>query len=532
MRKIREILRLKHSGRSQREIAGAVRASVGTVCEQLKRAKACGLTWQQAQQLSDAELEALLFRDASRSVCTERSEIDFKHLHHELHRSGVTLQLLWEEYQAGALTRAIGTKPYQYSHFCELYRAWRARLKPSMRRVHVAGERAFIDYSGKKLRLTDRMTGEAREVELFVMVLGASNYTFAEASQTQTLPDFVSSTIRGFEHFGGVPEAIVPDQLRSAVRGPDRYEPDINPTYLEMAQHYNVAVLPARPRRPKDKAKVETGVLIVQRWILARLRNRTFFELGELNHAVAELLEELNHRPFKKLQGTRESAFIELEKAVMRPLPAVRYELAERRVARVNIDYHVEYSGRYYSVPYTLVHAQVEVRATSAMVEVFAAVLPRSHGSQYAPGDRVATHARCYGRRGMAVTDALHRPAHHEEQVWPPERILGWASKFGPAVETVVAQMLGRYVIPEQGYRACLGLLRLAERVGAEKMNAACASALRVGMPGGPPRKYIEAILKRGLENESSTMNAARRTPLIHENVRGGDYYNTEETMN
>ncbi len=531
MRKIREVLRLSHSGRSQREIAIAISASVGTVWNQLQRAKAANITWEDAQQLTDEELNELLFAKGSTQP-SHRSPVNFARVHEELHRVGVTLQLLWAEYQESAVVRADGTKPYQYSQFCELYRTWRSHRKPSMRQVHVAGERAFIDYSGKKLRVTDRKTGQSREVELFVMVMGASNYTFAEASLTQRLADFVGSTIRGFEYFGGVPQGIVPDQLRSAIRGTDRYEPDVNPTYLEMAQHYDVAVFPARPRKPKDKAKVEAAVLVAQRWILARLRNRTFFELSELNEAIAELVEDMNNRPFSKLCGTRKSAFDELDKPAMRPLPQVRYELSERRLARVNIDYHVEFDGRYYSVPYPLVHARVEVRATSSVVELYLTQAPsRGPHCGHAVGTRVASHPRSFARRGTAVTVQSHRPEHHRDQVWPPERMVSWASKFGPAVATVVEQMLARYVIAEQGYRACLGLLRLAERVGASRINAACERALRVGIVGGPSRKYIEAILKNGLDQESPTAKAVRNAPLTHENVRGGDYYDKEETM-
>lgn len=518
MRKIREILRLKHSGRTQREIASSVAVAVGTINGHLQRAQQAGLTWETAQSMTDAEVEAALFRDGGRNEGAARAPIDYAHVHAELSRPGVTLQLLWFEYQESVAARGDGTKPYQYSQFCDLYATWRVRLKPSMRRVHRAGEKAFVDYSGKKLRLTNAATGELIDVELFVMVLGASNYTYAEATLSQTLPDFVSATIRGFEFFGAVPEVVVPDQLRSAVKGPDRYEPDINATYLEMAQHYGVTVIPARPRRPKDKAKVETAVLIVQRWIVAKLRNRTFFELDELNRAVAELLEELNLKPFQKLDGCRASAFEKLERPVMQALPPVRYELAERRKARVNIDYHIAYDGRYYSVPHQLVHQGVEVRATGGTIEVFLS------------GERVASHRRCYAPRGAAVTDPSHRPANHRDQVWPPERLIGWGAKYGPAVATVVERMLQRYVNPEQGYRACLGLMRTAEKYGSARMNAACERALSAGTIGGPNRRSIEVILKRGLDLQPSA-TPTRSAPLQHENVRGGDYYDRKETV-
>lgn len=520
MRKIREVLRLKARGRSQREIASSVCVATGTVSGYLQRAREVGLTWERAEAMTDAEVNRALFpASVERNVAATRAPIDFAHVHGELGRTGVTLQLLWAEYQEGASARGDGSKPYQYSQFCELYGAWRVRLRPSMRRVHRAGEKAFLDYSGKKPRIVDATTGEVHEVELFVMVLGASNYTYAEATRTQSLPDFVGATIRGFEFFGGVPEVVVPDQLRSAVSGPDRYEPDINATYLEMAQHYGVTVIPARPRRPRDKAKVEGGVLVVQRWIVARLRHRTFFSLNELNQAIWELLGELNDKPFQKLEGSRSSAFEKLDRPVLRALPRLRYELAERRKARVNIDYHVEHDKRLYSVPHPLVHEHVEVRATAGVVEIF-------HN-----GERVAHHTRSYGPRGTAVTDPAHRPQHHRELKWQPEQLINWGSKYGPSVARVLEQTLERYVNPEQGYRACLGLLRTAKKYGGARMNAACERALRVGAVGGPRRKYIEAILKRGLDQQTQSAPGARSAPLAHENVRGGEYYDKKEIV-
>ena len=519
MRKIREALRLHEAcGRSQREIASSLSTAVGTICGYLKRAKAAGVTWERVQSMTDTEVEAALFRDAGRNQAARRATIDYAHVHHELHKSTATLELLWSEYQEGIAARGGGLKPYQYSQFCELYGAWRVRLKPSMRRVHRAGEKAFLDYSGKKPKVFDSATGEAREVELFVMVLGASNYTYADATLTQSLRDFVGSTIRGFEHFGGVPELIVPDQLRSAVKGPDRYEPDINATYLEMAQHYGVSVMPARPRKPKDKAKVEGAVLIVQRWVLARLRRRRFFSLDDLNQAISELLEELNAKPFQKLEGCRSSAFEKLDRPALRALPPLRYEFADRRDVGVNIDYHVEFDKRYYSVHHLRIHQRVEVRATAAVVEIFYDT------------ERIASHRRSYGPIGTAVTDQAHRPENHRDQVWPPERLIAWAAKLGPAVATVVEQMLARYVHAEQGYRACLGLMRTSDRYGAARVNAACARALSAGMPGGPKRQYIETILKNGLDLQPQTISPTRGSVVQHENVRGADYYDRKET--
>ncbi|MBK7581922.1 MAG: IS21 family transposase [Myxococcales bacterium] len=518
MRKVRETLRLTDAGRSQREVAASLAIATGTVAGYLQRAREAGLTWERAEAMTDEAVEALLFRYLGHNEPAARAVIDFAHLHRELSRTGVTLQLLWEEYHAAATGCGESRLPYRYSQFCELYGAWRSKLSPTMRQVHRAGEKAFLDYSGKP-HIVDPQTGEEHEVELFVMVLGASNYTFSEATLTQKIADFVGSTIRGLEYFGASPEVLVPDQLRSAVRGPDRYDPLINETYLDFARHYELAVIPARPRKPRDKAKVEAAVLLAQRWIVARLRNSKFFSLSELNEAIADLLEDLNARPFKRLEGCRRSAFESIDLPAMRPLPALRYELRERRKVGVNIDYHVEFDFRHYSVSHTLIGQQVEVRATASIVEIF-----RNN-------ERIASHPRSYGRRGTPVTCDAHRPLQHEHRTWPPERMLEWASTFGPAVATVVERTLAQYVHPDQGYRACLGLLRVAQKHGAERMDAACALALTASISRAPHRKYIEAILRQGLDREQRSPAATRAAPLEHDNVRGGEYYDRKEIV-
>ena len=380
-----------------------------------------------------------------------------------------------------------------------------------MRRTHRAGEKAFVDYSGKKAEIVDLMTGEVTEVELFVMVLGASNYTYAEATRTQRLADFVGSNVRAFDYFRCMPEILVPDQLRSAVSGPHRYDPDINPTYLEMAQHYGLAIIPARARKPKDKAKVEAGVLLVQRWILACLRNRTFFSLEELNVAIADLLERLNTRPFQKLEGCRRSAFETIDRPAMRPLPATRYVLAEWKGAKVDIDYHVSYDERLYSVPYAMVGAPVEVRATAMTVEI----LHR--------GERVVAHRRSYGPKGTATTLEEHRPKSHRDYgAWPPSRIISWAATVGPATACVAERILADRPHPEQGYRSCRALIRTAKQYGASRTEAACARAMAIG---NPTRKSVEAILKSGLDRVPLTEEPANTNIGRHENIRGGDYY-------
>ena len=516
MRKIREVLRLKNELKlSNRQIAAAADISRETIRKYLARAKAVGMTWEVAEGFSDAEVEVLLFEQIGRNEPSVRAPIDFDWVHMELRRAGVTRQLLWAEYQEAVAAKDSKRKPYQYSQFCDLYEAYRAKLQPSMRQVHRAGEKAFIDFSGKRPRIVDATTGQTTEVELFVMVLGASNYTYAEATRTQRLGDFVSATVRGLEYFGAVPEILMPDNLKSAVRKADRMKPDINATYAEVAQHYGTAVVPARPLKPKDKAKVEGGVLIAQRWILACLRNRRFFSLEELNGAIWELVEKLNTKPFQKLEGCRRSAFEKIDRPAMKRLPPRRYEIGAWKLdVGVNIDYHLEYDHHYYSVPCALVNARVDVRATATVVEVW------HHG------ERVASHERSHGPKGTAVTATEHRPRSHREWGnWPPERLVGWGQRTGPNTAGVIAAILAAAGHPEGGRRACLGLMRMGERYGAERLEAACARALGIN---NPKYKSVEAILKAGLDKVHPPADVQAPT-VTHDNIRGGAYFDRDE---
>lgn len=515
MRRIREVLRLKNECRlSHRQISASTGMSKGSVSDYLRRAGEAGVTWEQACELDDAELERRLFHDDGRNPPPERAPIDLAWVRQEMRKPGVTLQLVWTEYREAVLARGDRLHPYGYSQFCELYRRYEEKVDVVMRQTHRAGEKLFVDYSGKGLAIWDRETGERIEVQLYVAVLGASNYTYVEATRTQQLADFVMSTIRALEYFGAVPEIVVPDQMRSAVSGPHRHDPVLNPTYAEMAAHYGMAVIPARPGKPRDKAKVEGGVLIAQRWIVACLRGRKFYSLDALNEAIAELLERLNTRPFAKLEGCRRSLFEQLERPAMRPLPATRYPLAMWKRARVNIDYHVEYDHRLYSVPHTLVGKQVEVRATSATIELLHA------------GRRVASHARSYGPKGTAVTDPAHRPKSHQAYGdWPPSRVLGWAEKIGPNVAEVVRKILEARPHPEMGYRSCLALLKDARRHDATRVDAACARALAIG---SPTRQSVLAILRRGLDRVA-VEPPPHKPPVSHELIRGGGYYDQKE---
>jgi transposase len=515
MRRIREVLRLKYEcGLSHRNVSASTGMSKGSVSDYLRRADEAGLTWELARELDDAELERRLFRAIGCNEPPDRAPVDFAWVRQEMRKTGVTLQLVWSEYREAVVSSGGAQRPYGYSQFCELYRRFEEKVDVVMRQEHRAGEKLFIDYSGKRPVIWNRETGEAEEVELYVAVLGASNYTYAEATRTQQLADFVMSTIRALEYFGAVPEILVPDQLRSAVSGPHRHDPVLNPTYAEMAAHYGTVVIPARPGKPRDKAKVEGGVLIAQRWILACLRNRKFYSLDELNEAIAELLERLNTRPFIKLSGCRRSVFEALERPVMRPLPVTRYPLATWKSARVNIDYHVEYDGRFYSVPNQLVGKTVELRVTTATVEILHA------------GRRVFSHARSFGPKGTTVTDPSHRPRSHQQYGdWPPSRVIGWAENLGPNVAAVVRKILAAKPHPEMGYRSCLALLADVKRYDVGRVDAACRRALEIG---APTRQSVLAILRRGLDRVA-VEPPPTRPPVPHELIRGGEYYDKKE---
>jgi transposase len=502
MRKTREILRQKwHLGRSHREVAVSVGVSAGAVGSAAERATAAGLDWAGVEALADDELEARLY--PSVAVAAARPLPDFAKVHAERKRPGVTLELLHLEY----LEREPGG--YRYSQYCEHYRVWLKRHHLTMRQEHRAGEKQFVDYSGKKPWIVEG--GERVEVELFVAVLGASNYTYAEATRTQRGPDWLASHVRAFEFFGGVAGAVIPDQLKSGVTHPCRYEPGIQRTYEEMAQHYGTTVLPARPAKSRDKAKVEVAVQIAQRWILARLRNQTFFTLDELNARIWELLEELNDRRMRVYGESRRALFERIERPVLRSLPKERFVYGEWETARVNIDYHIEIDHHYYSAPHSLVHEHVDARVTATTVELF-------YNNR-----RIATHARSYAR-AKHTTIPAHMPLLHQKHLeWTPSRIVHWAQTIGPSTARLATAILADRPHPEHGYRSCLGILRLGKRYGDERLEAACARAVAVGA-----RSYrqVDAILKNGLDRVPVEQSMEPEPPqAAHENVRGSDYY-------
>lgn len=517
MHKIREILRLHLAAKQQlRAIGLSVGASPSTVHKHIARANEVGLVdWNAISALSDGELRLMLFPQGNRSTTTgyAREPVDLGYVHTELRRTGVTLLLLWQEYVQRTENGQL--KPYSYSQYCDLYSEYRKSLRRSMRQIHRAGERCFIDYSGKKPTIVDAKTGEVRMVELFVIVLGASNYTYAEASFTQELPNFCMSVIRGLEFFRGVPEVLVPDQLRSAVRGPCRYDPDTNRTFHELAVHYGTTVLPARPRKPKDKAKVETAVLIAQRWIIAKIRNETFYSLGELNVRISQLVTELNDKKFQKLDGTRRSLFESLDRPALKPLPERRLDLGDWKKGKVHIDGHVALNERFYSAPSRYIGESVEVRSTPSLVEI------------YADGERIASHARSYGPKGTMISVLEHLPSSHQAMNGlSPERMIAWGATHGTAVGQAVERLLNTYPRPEFGFRPALGIIRLAERYGSGALNSACIQALKLSKTA-PRRRLLEALLKA--EKGVDSRMQSTRTLGMHEHIRGADYFVTEQ---
>lgn len=504
MRYIKEILRLKHqNGLSVREIAGSCGQAASTVGDYLQRAEAAGVGWPLADGLTDEEImERLLPRPQTEQKPSAKIQPDWPGIHEQLRRKGVTLQLLWREY------RQAHPEGYQRSQFCQLYRDWAKTLEPVMRQVHSPGEKLFVDWAGLKVPI-HQGDGTVGEASLFVAVLGFSNKTYVEAFAGERLEHWISGHCHALAYFGGVPRAVVPDNPKTAVVRPCRYEPVLHQSYLEMATHYGTVILPARVRKPRDKAKVETGVQIAERQILAPLRDQRFFSVSELNEAIRPRLENLNIQPFQKLAGSRQHWFESREKQTLLPLPELPFELATWSKATVNIDYHATVDYHFYSVPYPLIHQELEVRLTATTVEFFQR------------GKRVAAHVRSF-RRGQFTTVDEHRPKSHQRYLeWTPGRLIDWARKTGPQCAQVVENILRSKPHPEQGFRSCLGIIRLGKGVGAERLEAACARALRLGICS---YQSIKSILENGLDRQACEPDAPLQSP-VHENVRGQAYY-------
>lgn len=503
MRKIREILRLYYELKlGKKQIAKACSVSSSTVVEYVRKAEAAGLNWPMPEHLDDTAIEALLFPSETPKL-TDRPLPAMSELRKELQTKGVTLMLLWHEYKERC------PEGYQYSQFCEHYRRWSKTLDLSLRQEYRAGEKMFVDFAGKTIPIVNRYTGEITEAEIFVAVLGASNYTYAEAVASQNLPSWIGSHTRAFEYYGGVPTLVILDNLKSGVTKACRYEPELNPTYQEMCQYYRTVAMPARAGKPRDKAKVEAGVLVVTRWITAALRHRTFFSLTELNAAIRELLEKLNARKFRKLDCSRKELFASTDKPALKPLPPIKYEYAEWKRARVNVDYHIEVEGHFYSAPYQLVGQQVDVRITAGAIGIMF------------KAKRIASHSRSY-HKGKFTTTTEHMPKSHQGyKEWTPSRLISWAEKAGPGTAKLIETIMTTRPHPQQGFRSCLGIMGLGKKYSNERLEAAAQRAIAIKAYS---YRSISSILESGLD-KVATETKEVMPAIEHDNIRGQQYF-------
>ena len=507
MRKLREVLRLKSSTElSVRQISACLGLPRSTVHDYIDRVKVSGLTAKQAYALSDSELSKRLFPKADGA--TNSVAIDFEWIHQELKKKGVTLKLLWLEYKES------NQNGLMYSQFCVHYRRWKERCDLSMRQTHQAGERLFVDYAGQTVPVIDPKTSQTSQASIFVAVLGASNYTYAEASPDQSSRSWIASHQNALAYIGGVPQLVVPDNLKAGVVQADRYEPVLNRSYEELASHYRFAVLPARVRRPKDKAKVEVGVQLVERWILACLRHETFFSIEELNRRIRTLLDRLNDRPFSKINGTRRSHFEAYEKNALRPLPSKQYEFAQWSQQKLAKDYHILIDHHHYSVPHKYVGDQVEMRLTDSAVEI------------YANQNRIAAHIRSY-EAGGNTTQRAHMPANHREYArWDHDSLMDWASNVGWATRAWMQALFDRYPQVQLAIRSAVGLTRLAHQYESSRLEAACLRAVHVG---GIRLSSVRSILDSGLDRQPLPKEDIKLVPIKHTNIRGSAYFGTND---
>jgi transposase len=505
MRKIREVLRLTHAlGMSRRLVGEATGIGKTAVGEYVRRAAVAGQGWPIPDEIDDAELERRLFPPPDAASSTSRTEPDWSYNHAELKRRGVTLALLWQEY------RAEHAQGYAYSWFCERYSDWRKRISPTMRQTHLAGDKLFVDWAGDTMPVFDPITGEEYCTHIFIAALGASNYTYAEARWTETLPDWIGAHVNAFTAIGGVSKALVPDNLKAGITKPSRYEPGINRTYQDLADHYGCVVLPARVMKPRDKAKVEVAVQIVQRFVLAKLRHRRFFSLAELNAAIRDCVAAINAKVMRHVGKSRNELLETIDRPALNALPTTPYSYAEWKRARVAPDYHIEVADHYYSVPSKLIRELVEARITSATVEIF-------H-----KGQRIASHAFSPVRNGH-TTITEHMPsAHRRYAEWTPAKMMSEAALIGPAAIALVEAIMKAKPHPEQGFRSCLGIISLVRTYGSERVEAASRRGNDIG---ATTYGSIKSILQNGLDKAYANSKAPDGPPIRHANIRGRGYY-------
>ena len=513
IKKALEILRLKFLLKlSNRAIGGIVHVSPSSISRYTAPIIQRSLDWEQLEKMEYAAIADLLITKKQHVSDQDLIKLDFNMIHQELKKKTVTLQLLWEEHR-----ETYQEKAYGRTKFFKMYRDWLKKTKVTMRQDHKAGDKLFIDYAGSTVSIVDGQSGEIREAQIFIAVMGASSYTFSEAVWSQKMQDWIGSHVRAFTFFQGVAALLVPDNLRSCTTKACRYEPVINDTYLAMAKHYNTAILPARPVKPRDKAKAEAGVQLVGRWILARLRHQKFFSLLALNQAISRLLVDLNAKPFQKLKGSRLSLFEAIDKPALKPLPDKPYEYTEFKKAQLGLDYHVEVDGHYYSAPYELAHEMVELRITEKVIEIL-------HKNT-----RVASHVRSY-RKGSHTTITEHMPKKHQKHMqWTPGRFLNWANTIGPKTFDLTKRLIEKKDHPEQAYRACLGLLNLVRQYGSERLEAACQRAIHYRVF---TRRSVAEILKTGLDRLPLDQKTPKKTNDSHKNIRGPHYFSSIKEEN
>ncbi len=503
MAKFREMVRLHELGHNQSSIAQSCGVARSTVQDYVRRAVAKGLSYEQLSQMSDSQALALLGK-GNRQVPAKTETIDFAQVAVELQRKGVTLALLWQE----GLDK--GEWQLSYGGFCRRYNRWRAQHKLSMRQVYQGGEKLFVDYCGLTVPVTQPDTGEVVQAQIFVTCLGASNYTYAEATPTQELAHWIGSHERAFAFFGGVPRVVVPDNLKSGVTDPCRYEPGINRTYQELAHHYGVAVIPARPKKPRDKAKVEKAVQEVERQILAPLRHERFTSFAELNGAIAARLSDLNERVMQSYGLSRQALFEQVDKPALQPLPVQEFVLGQWKRAKVNLDYHIEVEGHYYSVPYHLVRCSVDVKVSENLVEIF-----YEH-------QRIACHPRSRVRYRHTTLPAHMPPEHWAYKAQSKEGFLSWAERIGPQTQAQVQAIFASKEHEEQAFRTLTGVQRLAQQYGKDRLEAACQTANGLGLVG---LQRLRSLLQNRLEQAPLCAQLPAIAPIEHANLRGAQYY-------
>ena len=507
MRKIREILRLKYEkGISKNKAADICHMARSTVQEYVRRFEISDLAWPLPDDISDEELESKLYSKDQTAKKSNKAPLDYTYLMQELRKPNMTIEVLWSEYKEAD---PLG---YNYSYFCQLLRAHQKKCRYSMRQIHKGGEKTFVDF-GTGLDIIDPQTGEKVSTKLFISTWGASNYLFVKAVLHEDLPSWIKINVDALNYFGCCSHVMVPDNLKAAVTKACRYEPQLNPTYLEFAQHYSTTIIPARPRKPKDKSKAENSVKLAKRWILARLRNHIFTSLTQLNDAIAELLESFNHRIMKKTGKSRKELFELLDKPHAITLPDQAYVYADWKWATVNINYHINYDQHDYSVPYHLgTGTKIAIRATATTVEIY----QQSHRMS----KRLCSHLRSYRQHGYTTVAEHMPPSHRQYLEWTPERILSWAGKIGPQVKAVVEKVMQRPVHKEQSYKSCLGIIRLAKHYSHADLNAACQRALDYRVY---TYQAIKSILSKQLQPQSPAAKVSKKND--HENVRGSNYY-------